>query len=90
MPKALIALYMLLTVAAGWRLFGMGWTRGRKVAAAVALVAPFPMLFLLPSLLHPERPFADLQRGMGLSLIAGGALSLLGGMAAAWMRARRA
>ncbi|CAD7337507.1 hypothetical protein FIM10_07590 [Sphingomonadales bacterium 56] len=86
MPKALIAFYMLLTVAAGWRLFGMGWTRGRKVAAAVALVAPFPMLFLL----HPERPFADLQRGIGLSLIAGGALSLLGGMAVAWMRARRA
>jgi hypothetical protein len=90
MPKILAALYLLLMVAAGWRLFGMGWSRGLKIAAAVALVIPIPMFFLLPSLLHPDRPFADLLRAIGMALMAGGAVSLLGGMAGAWLKGRKA
>jgi len=90
MPKILAALYLLLMVAAGWRLFAMRWSRGLKVAAAVALVIPIPMFFLLPSLLHPDRPFADLLRAVGIALMAGGAVSLLGGMAGAWLKARKA
>jgi hypothetical protein len=90
MPKILAALYLLLMVAAGWRLFAMRWPRGLKIAAAVALVIPIPMFFLLPSLLHPDRPFADLLRAIGIALMAGGAASLLGGMAGAWLKARKA
>ena len=90
MPKILAALYLLLMVAAGWRLFAMGWSRGLKIAAAVALVIPIPMFFLLPSLLNPDRPFADLLRAIGIALMAGGAVSLLGGMAGAWLKARKA
>jgi hypothetical protein len=55
----------------------------------MAIVAPIPLLILLPALLHPERPFADLLRAIGLALLACGALSLLGGVSAAWLRARR-
>jgi hypothetical protein len=90
MPKILAALYLLLMVAAGWRLFAMRWARGLKIAAAIALVIPIPMFFLLPSLLHPDRPFADLLRAIGIALMAGGAVSLLGGMAGAWLKARKA
>lgn len=76
-------------LAAGWRLFGLGWSRRIKIAAAVALVCPVPLLVLLPGLIHPERPFADLLRAIGLALLACGALSLAGGLSAAWLRARR-
>jgi hypothetical protein len=55
MPKILAALYLLLMVAAGWRLFTMAWSRGLKIAAAIALIIPIPMFFLLPSLMHPAR-----------------------------------
>ena len=44
---------------------------------------------LLPGLIHPERPFADLLRAIGLALLACGALCLAGGVSAAWLRARR-
>ena len=90
MPKFIAALYLLLMVAAGWRLFVIGWPRGWKVGAAVALVLPIPMFFLLPSLLHPDQPFADLLRAIGIALIIGGAVSLLGGVAGAWLKARKA
>ncbi|NIJ17191.1 hypothetical protein [Sphingobium vermicomposti] len=90
MPNILIALYLLLMVAAGWRLFTMGWTRAMKMAAAVLLVMPLPMLFLLPGLMNPERPFADMLRAIGLALAGGGGLSLMGGMVGAWLKARRA
>ncbi|HKY80504.1 MAG TPA: hypothetical protein VJM09_03425 [Sphingobium sp.] len=89
MPKILAALYLLLMVAAGWRLFTMGWSRGLKVGAGVALVIPIPMLFLLPALMQPDRPFADLLRGIGVALMLGGGVALLGGMAGAWLKARR-
>jgi len=90
MPKILAAFYLLLMVAAGWRLFTTAWSRGLKISAAVALVIPIPMLFLLPALMDPARPFADLLRAIGFALMGGGAVSLLGGMAGAWLKARKA
>ncbi len=90
MPNILAALYLLLMVAAGWRLFGMGWSRGLKIGAAVMLIILLPMLFLFPALMDPERPFADLLRAIGLAVIVGGAVALLGGVAGAWLRTRRA
>ena len=90
MPKILASLYLLLMLAAGWRLFTMPWSRALKASAALALILPIPMFFLLPSLLHPERPFADLLRAIGVALMLGGAVSLMGGMAGAWLKARKA
>ena len=90
MAQIVAALYLLMMLFAGWRLFGMAWSRGRKVAAAIALVCPLPLILLLPPLIHPERPFADILRAIGLTLLLCGALCLLGGMSAAWLRARRA
>jgi len=90
MPKILAALYLLLMVAAGWRLFTMPWSRGLKISSAIALIIPIPMFFLLPSLLHPDRPFAGLLRAIGIALMLGGAVSLLGGMTAAWLKVRKA
>ena len=90
MPKFIAALYLLLMAAAGWRLFTMGWSRGLKICAAAALVIPIPMLFLLPALMQPDRPFADVLRVIGVALMLCGALSLLGGVAGAWLRARKA
>ena len=90
MPKLLASLYLLLMVAAGWRLFAMPWSRALKASAALALVIPIPMLFLLPALIQPDRPFADLLRAIGIALMLGGAVALLGGMAGAWLKARKA
>ena len=90
MPQILTALYLLMMIAAGWRLFIIPWKRGLKIGAAVALVIPIPLLFLLPVLMNPERPFADLLHAIGIALLAGGAVSLLGGMSAAWLRKRKA
>ncbi|EXS68210.1 hypothetical protein [Sphingobium sp. Ant17] len=89
MPQILTALYLIAMLAAGWRLFGLGWSRGVKIATAVALILPFPLLMLLPALIEPARPFADLLRAMGLTLLLCGALCLGGGWSAAKMRARR-
>ncbi|GAY20708.1 MULTISPECIES: hypothetical protein [Sphingobium] len=90
MPKILAALYLLLMVAAGWRLFAMSWSRALKIAAGVAMVVPIPMLFLLPALVQPDRPFADLLCAIGIALMLGGGVSLLGGMTGAWFKARKA
>ncbi|KXU29709.1 hypothetical protein A0J57_04630 [Sphingobium sp. 22B] len=90
MPKILAALYLLLMVAAGWRLFTISWSRTLKIAAGVAMVVPIPMLFLLPALVQPDRPFADLLRAIGIALMLGGGVSLLGGVTGAWFKARKA
>ncbi len=90
MPKIVAALYLLLMVAAGWRLFSMAWSRRLKIGAAMMLVIPLPMLFLWPAVMDPERPFADLLRAIGIALMTGGAVALLGGVAGAWLKARRA
>lgn len=89
MPTIIAAVYLLFMLATGWRLYGMGWSRVRKVAAAMALVCPMPLLVLVPALAHPERPFADLLRMIGLTLLLCGALCLIGGISAAHLRARR-
>ncbi|HUD95797.1 hypothetical protein [Sphingobium sp.] len=89
MAQIVTAIYLLMMLVAGWRLFGIGWPRWVKVAAAVGLVCPLPMLFILPSLLHPERPFADLLLNIGVVLTICGAICLVGGVSAAWMRKRR-
>ena len=68
----------------------MVWARGLKIGAAVALVLPFPMLFLVPALINPASPFADLLCAICLALMTGGAVALLGGVAGAWLKARRA
>lgn len=88
MPKLIAALYLLLMTAAGWRLYGMAWSRAIKGLAATLLVCPLPLLLLIPALLHPERPFADLLRAIGLTLLVCGTICLMGGVSAAWMRAR--
>ncbi|MFZ2995290.1 hypothetical protein [Sphingobium sp.] len=90
MSNILIAVYLLIMLGAGWRLFGMAWSRGVKTAAGALLVCPLPMLFLLPALLHPDRPFADILLGLGLVLLLCGTLCLCAGMGVAWMRMRRA
>lgn len=90
MAQILTALYLFAMLAAGWRLFGVVWSRGAKLSTAVALICPIPLLLLGPALLHPERPFADLMRASGLALLLCGALCMGGGVSAAWVRARRA
>lgn len=88
LPKILLGLYLLFLVAAGWRLFGIGWSRGVKGATGVALVLPVPLLFLLPALFGRDRPFSDILMGLGLTLLCCGTACLLGGLGAAWLRSR--
>lgn len=90
MAQTLTALYLLTMLAAGWRLFGIAWARGVKMAAAVALVCPVPLLMLSFALLHPDRPLAGLMRAGGAALLLCGVLCMGGGVSAAWLRARRA
>lgn len=89
MAQILTAIYLFTMLAAGWRLFGIGWARWVKVATAIAMAFPLPLFFILPSLLHPERPFADQLQNIGLVLCLCGAICLAGGVSAGWMRARR-
>jgi hypothetical protein len=88
--KLLPAIYLLAMLAAGWRLFGIGWSRGLRAGAAVMLICPVPLLFLLPGLFRPDRPFADMLVRIGLALLVCGALCMGGGWTGAWLRARRA
>ncbi|CAM8649377.1 MULTISPECIES: hypothetical protein [Sphingobium] len=89
MAQILTALYLLAMLAAGWRLFGVDWSRGVKVVSAVALVCPIPLLVLIPGVLHPERPFAGLLQSIGVALLICGLLCMGGGASAAWLRSRR-
>lgn len=88
-PTILIAVYLLMMLAAGWRLFGIGWRRGVKFATAAALILPVPLLFLLPALRAPDRAFADLLMTFGLTLLGCGTACMAGGFGASWLRARR-
>lgn len=81
-------LYLGMMVAAGWRLFVVRWSRALKIASGIVLVTITPLLFIIPPLLHPERPFAGLLLATGIGMLAAGAACLLGGMAAAWLRHR--
>lgn len=88
-PQIALGLYLLFLVAAGWRLFGIGWTRNRKVATAVALTLPVPLLFLLPGLFGRREASDDLLVTLGLTLLGCGIACLAGGFVSAWLRARR-
>lgn len=81
-------LYLGLMVAAGWRLFVVRWSRALKIASGIVLVTVAPLLFIIPPMLHPERPFAGLLLATGIGMLAAGAACLLGGMAGAWLRQR--
>lgn len=89
MAQFLTALYLLVMLAAGWRLYGIGWSRPMKVVTALALLSPLPLLLLIPALQNPERPYSDQLRAIGLALLLCGALCLAGGLSAAWLRTRR-
>ncbi|MDI1294668.1 MAG: hypothetical protein PSY12_02060 [bacterium] len=89
MPKILLGVYLLFLVAAGWRLMRIAWSSRVKAATGIALVVPLPLLFLLPALFGRDRPFADVLLALGLTLLACGIACLLGGMGAAWLRARQ-
>lgn len=88
LPLLLLALYLLAMMGAGWRLFAMPWRRGVKLAAAIALVCPAPLLFILPGLTHRGEGFNDLLVTLGVTLLACGALCFGSGMGIAWYRAR--
>jgi len=81
-------IYMLALVIAGWRLFVVRWSRALKIASGIVIVTVTPLLLLVPSLLHPERPFAGLLLATGIGMLVAGAGCLLGGMAGAWLRQR--
>lgn len=89
MAQLLTALYLLLMLAAGWRLYGISWSLAVKVVTALALILPLPLLLIVPALQHPEHNYSDLLRAIGLTLLVCGLLCLLGGLSAAWARARR-
>ena len=88
LPLILLALYLLAMMGAGWRLFAMPWPRGVKLAAAIALVCPVPLLFILPGIMQHGEGFADILVTLGLTLLACGALCFGSGMGIAWYRAR--
>lgn len=89
MARIVTAVYLIFMLVAGWRLHGIGWPRRAKLWTAVALVLPIPLLLLLPALAHPERPFADMLRAIGIALLICGILCMAGGWSAARLRARR-
>jgi len=39
MAQILTAIYLFAMLAAGWRLFGVDWSRGAKLSTAVTLIA---------------------------------------------------
>lgn len=89
MAKIVTAIYLLFMLVAGWRLFGIGWPVKAKLATAIALILPVPLLVLIPALAHPERPFAGLLQSVGIALLVCGILCMAGGWSAARLRARR-
>ncbi|WP_066702666.1 hypothetical protein [Sphingobium amiense] len=89
MARIVTAVYLIFMLVAGWRLYAVRWTVAGKVGAALALLLPIPLLLLIPALTHPERPFADMLRMIGLALLVCGILCMGGGWSAARIRARR-
>ena len=87
-PKIMLGLYLLLLLAAGWRLWSIGWATRLKVATALALVLPAPLLFIIPALMR-RSAWSGLLIQFGLTLLVCGVLCLAGGFSAARLRARR-
>lgn len=89
MARIVTFVYLLLMLAVGWRLYAMPWSRGVKLGAGASILLPIPLMLILPALLHPERPFADILRMTGFVLLICGLVCLVGGWSAARVRARR-
>ncbi|MEJ7933169.1 hypothetical protein WG907_02740 [Sphingobium sp. AN558] len=87
-PKLVLGLYLLFLLAAGWRLGSIGWTIRVKLATALALAVPVPLLFIIPALMR-DSAWSDLLIRFGLTLLVCGVLCLAGGFSAARLRARR-
>ena len=87
-PQIVLMLYLLFLLAAGWRLWGISWRTGVKIAVAFALVLPLPLLFILPGMTRQDG-WSDLLIRFGLTLLVCGMLCLAGGFSAARLRARR-
>jgi hypothetical protein len=89
MALIVTAIYLLFMLVAGWRLFGVGWPRMARLATAIALILPIPLLILIPAVMHPQRPFAGQLQSIGVALLVCGLLCMAGGWSAARLRARR-
>jgi hypothetical protein len=81
-------LYLASLVGAGWRLFTLRWRRWQRLLAGVMLLVITPMLFILPALLNPLSPMADLQMAIGVGMLAAGTVAMLCGVALGWFWAR--
>ncbi len=88
-PQFLLGAYLLFLVAAGWRLWSIGWTRWIKTATALALVLPMPLLLMIPAAMHRNGAWSNLLMQLGLTLLVCGLISLAGGFSAARLRSRR-
>lgn len=81
-------LYMLAFLVIGWRLYGIRWAKGLKIASGTAMTLAPPLLFILPALRNPAGNMADLLMATGIGMLVMGLLCLLGGVLAAHLRAR--
>lgn len=88
LPQILLGAYLLFLVAAGWRLWSVGWTVPVKVLTALALVLPMPLLFILRGVTRTD-VWSDVLIQMGLTLLLCGIVCVAGGLSAARLRARR-
>ena len=88
LPHIVPALYLLFLLAAGWRLWAVGWRGVVKLATAFLLVAPMPLLFILPGLMRRDA-WSGLLVQLGITLLVCGMACLAGGFSAARLRARR-
>jgi hypothetical protein len=87
-PQILLGAYLLFLVAAGWRLSIIGWSVRIKMAAALSLVLPMPLLFIIPGATRHDA-WSDVLIQLGLTLLICGIICLAGGFSAARLRARR-
>lgn len=87
-PKLVLGLYLLFLLAAGWRLGRIGWATRLKVATALALALPVPLLFIIPALMR-RGAWSGLLIQFGSTVLICGILCLAGGFSAARLRARR-
>lgn len=81
-------LYMAAYIVIGWRLYVIAWHRGLKIVSGMAMVIAPPLLFMLPALRNPAGNFSDLLMATGIGMLVMGALCLLGGAVAAYLRNR--
>lgn len=87
-PQILLGAYLLFLLAAGWRLWTVGWTARGKLATAMALTLPMPLLFIIQGVTRGD-VWSNMLIQMGLTLLVCGVICLAGGFSAARLRARR-